>query len=58
MRDLLDMAARHADAAELYIVNSEVIPVTFEMNKLKHAETRTARDQVGKSWVFFLHRYR
>lgn len=40
MRDLLDMAARHADAAELYIVNSEVIPVTFEMNKLKHAETR------------------
>lgn len=40
MRDLLDMAARHADAAELYIVSSEAIPATFEMNKPKHVETR------------------
>ncbi len=40
MKDLLNMAARHADAAELYLVNSEAIPATFEMNKLKHVETR------------------
>lgn len=40
MRDLLDMAAGHADAAELYIANSETIPATFEMNRLKHVETR------------------
>lgn len=40
MRDLLDMAAGHADAAELYVVSSETMPATFEMNKLKHVETR------------------
>lgn len=40
MKDLLDRAAAHADAAELYIVSSEAIPATFEMNKLKHVETR------------------
>jgi len=43
MKDLLDMAARHADAAELYLVSSEAIPATFEMNKLKHVETRRMR---------------
>lgn len=40
MRDLLDMAAGRADAAEIYIVSSETIPATFEMSKLKHVETR------------------
>jgi PmbA protein len=40
MIDLLDMAVRRADAAELYLVSSEAIPATFEMNKLKHVETR------------------
>ncbi len=40
MKELLDMAAQYADAAELYVVSSETIPATFEMNKLKHVETR------------------
>ncbi|MGB4007296.1 MAG: TldD/PmbA family protein [Bacillota bacterium] len=40
MKDLLDVAIKNADAAELYLVNSETIPVVFEMSKLKQAETK------------------
>ena len=43
MKDLLEMAAEHADAVEIYVVSSETIPATFEMNKLKHVETRRMR---------------
>ncbi|MFA7634644.1 MAG: TldD/PmbA family protein [Bacillota bacterium] len=40
MQDLLNTATQSAEAAEIYCVNSETIPVLFEVNKLKNIETR------------------
>ena len=41
--DLLDLARQHADEAEVFCVESEETPVTFEANRLKAINTRSSR---------------
>ena len=40
MDGLLKKASKHSDAAEVYCIKSEEIPVSFEANRLKHLETK------------------
>lgn len=41
--DLLDLARKHAEEAEVFVVESDETPVTFEANRLKAINTRRSR---------------
>ena len=43
MEELLERAARRADAAEVFAVTSEEVPVSFEANRFKLLQTRQSR---------------
>jgi PmbA protein len=43
MEEVLDLASKTADQAEVYAITSETTPVSFEANRLKSLQTRETR---------------